>query len=212
MINRRPQPLMVSGAWDFAGVLLATSGFLLFVGPALLSGIFRQSLHDLPLHHEIPTLESALTEIWSAWWVIWVLYYLLVIGGALVLMWMRRDTTVVYNVESQTLESALGRAAQRLGLEMQRRGNRVILGNAQQSIVDLQPFPMLSNVSLHWRGAEPVARADLERELRKALAEVVTLDNVAGSWLLGIAAFLFLLIMVMTGIFVALVLMLARMY
>ena len=48
MINRRAQPLMVSGAWDFVGVLLATSGFLLFVGPAMLSGTFRQGLRELP--------------------------------------------------------------------------------------------------------------------------------------------------------------------
>ncbi len=44
LVNRRLQPLMISGVWDFVGVLCATSGFLLFVGPYLLSGLFRQSL------------------------------------------------------------------------------------------------------------------------------------------------------------------------
>ena len=32
-INRRQHPLMVYGPWDFAGVLFAASGFLLFGGP-----------------------------------------------------------------------------------------------------------------------------------------------------------------------------------
>jgi hypothetical protein len=232
MINRRPQPLVVSGAWDFLGVLLATSGFLLFVGPAMLSGAFHQSLHDLPLHRESGGLASAVEEIWAAWWVLWVLYYLFVVGGAAFLMWTRRNTTVIYNVEPQPLEAALGRAAQNLGMTMERRGNRAYVGNGarddgqlaadratlpssptgQVLIIDVEPFPLLSNVSLHWHSVAPGPRADLERELRKALAEVFTLENAAGSWLLGIAAFLFLFIMVLTGIFVALLMMLARAY
>src|SRR5207253_8850992 len=37
-INRRRHPLMVAGAWDFAGLLFAASGFLAFGLPGLLSG------------------------------------------------------------------------------------------------------------------------------------------------------------------------------
>src|ERR1700758_3195552 len=36
MINRRPHPVMVSGSWDFFGLLLAASGLLLFGGPTVL--------------------------------------------------------------------------------------------------------------------------------------------------------------------------------
>jgi hypothetical protein len=260
MINRRPQPLVVSGAWDFAGVLLATSGFLLFVGPALISGAFQQGLRDLPLHHDSMTLGSAIGEIWAAWWVLWLLYYLFVLGGAAFLIWMRRDTTVIYNIDPHTLDSALARAAKRLGLEAQRRGNRLEIGvasvdggqrvvDSEQKVVDgeqwtvdggepsspstvhhppsnispftvhsplstidVEAFPLLSNVTLHWHSAVLESRADLERELRKALAEVFTLDNAVGSWLLGIAAVLFLSIMLLTGVFVVIVMMLPRAY
>jgi len=240
IVNRRPQPLAVSGTWDFIGVLLATSGFLLFVGPALLSGAFQQSLRELPFQRESNALGGAIAEIWAAWWVLWVLYYLFLLGGAVFLVWSRRNTIVIYNVDPQTLESALARAAQRLGLAMERRGNRFHIGPGSGSvdsgqwtvndglsspstvhrplstvppaIIDVEPFPLLSNVSLHWQCGGPQARADLERELRKALGEVITLDNPVGTCLLGIAAFLFLLIMLLTGIFVAYLMTLARAY
>jgi hypothetical protein len=73
---------------------------------------------------------------------------------------------------------------------------------AEQVIVDVDEFTALRNVTLHWRTASPEARADLERELRKSLAEVVTIDNPVGGWLLAIAAFLFLAIITLTAVFV----------
>ena len=51
-------------------------------------------------------------------------------------------------------------------------------------------------------GNNVVARAELERELEKALTQVMTPDNPVGGWFLGIAAFLFLAIMMMTALFV----------
>jgi hypothetical protein len=234
MINRRMQPLMVSGAWDFVGLLLATSGFLLFVGPALLSGNFRQSLRDLPFSaRDGGSIGSAFSEIWGTWWVAWLLYYLLVVGGAGVMVWLRRSTTVIYNIDPRAFDTVLMRVAQRLGLQVNRLGNRLFLGVsgqpiqlsdagedstevmggppvpvaaprviAEQVIVDVDEFTALRNVALHWKTASPEARADLQRELGKSLAEVVTLDNPVGGWLLGIAAFLFLAIMMLTAVFV----------
>jgi hypothetical protein len=232
MINRRALPLMVSGAWDFFGVLLATSGFLLFVGPALLSGSFRQSLHDLPFSRDSSSIGEVASEIWGAWWVAWLLYYGLVIGGAAVLIWSRRNTTVIYNIESRTFEPLFLQIAQRLGLDVNRMGNRVFLSAIPPEeasteimaglppvsapvatprpspiftgpvIVDVETFSAFRNVSLHWKSNNPVARAELERELEKALTQVVTAENPVGGWFLGIAAFLFLAIMMMTALFV----------
>ena len=119
------------------------------------------------------------------------------------------------------------RTAQRLGMELHRLGNRLFLGVSQpvgmlgatdvsaqplpprparllseQMVVDVEAFSLLSNVSLHWRSASPEARADVERELEKALTEVVTPDSAVGAWLLTIAAFLFLVILMLTAVFV----------
>src|SRR5262245_36772142 len=36
-LHQRPQPTLVPGRWDFVGVLVALSGFLLVGGPAVLT-------------------------------------------------------------------------------------------------------------------------------------------------------------------------------
>ena len=237
MMNRRPNPLVVSGAWDFVGVLLATSGFLLFVGPALLSGAFRQSMRDLPFYGDADGLAGTLAGIWAAWWGLWIIYYLLVVGGAAFLVWTRSTTTVVYNIDAAVFDDRLTRAAHRLGLAVERRGNRLYLVKigagaiphgdpddtldssklasmsaavAEALVIDLEPFPLLSNISLHWQSASASDRADLERELRNELAVAPAADGAAGGWLLGIGAMLFIIVMVMTGVFILLVMMLLR--
>jgi hypothetical protein len=237
MINRRTQPLMVSGAWDFAGVLMATSGFLLFAGPSLLSRTFRQNLRDLPMEYGLDSLGSEVVNCLSAWWIVWLLYYLFVIGGSAFLVWTRRRTSVIYNIDQQTLETVVARTAQRLGLQWRQRGNQFFFtasavdGEAQTvnadgtvpgslvspvipsgpaTVVEVESFPLFSNIALHWNAAIPAARADLERELRKNLAEVFTLENAGGGWLLGIAAFLFLLVMLLTAVFVVIVMRMQR--
>jgi hypothetical protein len=236
MINRRIQPLMVPGTWDFVGVLLATSGFLLFVGPALLSGTFRQALRELPFTREGGSIGAAVSEIWAAWWVTWLLYYGFILGGAAVLVWSRRHTTVIYNIDPHVFEMVLSQLTDRLGMPATRLGNRLFLGasgsplrlnseeessteimaavpvpaNAptppriftQHVIIDMEPMGALRNVSLHWVSASPEARIDLERELDRALTEVVTVDNPVGGWLLGIAGFLFVAIMMLAAVFV----------
>ncbi len=225
LINRRPQPLMVSGVWDFIGVVMATSGFLLFAGPALLSGTFQQSLRELPLRYEGGTIGDALANLWSGWWTVWSLYYLLVVGGAVLLAWTRRGTTVIYNVDPRTLDNALARAAQGLGLEIRSHGNHRSftlrpadgalagwepIAGPHRATIELEPFPMLSNVAVHWGQTPPETRADMERELRKALAEVFTLESAVGGWLLCIAGFLLLLIMLLTALFVVILMTFTR--
>lgn len=236
MINRRPRALMVSGRWDFLAVLLATSGFLLFLGPALLSGTFRDSLQELPFQRGAGNMAEAVASVWASWWVAWLLYYGFVLGGATYLVWARRDTTVIYNIDPDTLDHVLARLAERLGLRASRLGNRLFLGisdvpmplsgvaaekseqitanprsvlqpgrplgDQMQVTIDVEPFEKLSNAALHWRSASPTARATLERELRQVLAEVAVPETAVSSWLLGISTLLFLIIMMLTAVFV----------
>ena len=78
--NSRRRPLFVSGPADFAGVLLATSGFLITGGPLILA-----LLHDKSeLSAGYPNFAAA----WSAqagltwpWLLAWLGYFVVVVGG-----------------------------------------------------------------------------------------------------------------------------------
>jgi hypothetical protein len=119
-VNRRRHPLLVSGVWDFIGVLAASSGFLLLGGPAAL---------------------SSASERWRTYWLLggspgegafWVLlsvvYFVVVVAGAGFVLWYQRHLTAVYNVSPALLEEALAEVFERLGLRPVRTGNLFVFG------------------------------------------------------------------------------------
>jgi len=123
-INRRPRALMVSGPWDFAGLLFAASGFLLFGGPAVLSSL---SLNETwrrfwLLGKDTPgiTQEDRLLLVRIA---LFALYFLVVVGGAALLLWRRRRMTAIYNVDPAVVETVLGQVFERWQLPFVQTGN-----------------------------------------------------------------------------------------
>jgi len=123
-INRRSRALMVSGPWDFAGLLFAASGFLLLGGPALLSSL---SLNETwrrfwLLGKDTPgiTQEDLLLTVRM---VLFVLYFLLVVGGCAFLLWRRRRMTAIYNVEPTVVETVLSQVLERWQLPFVQTGN-----------------------------------------------------------------------------------------
>src|SRR5262245_56643588 len=106
-INRRSRGLLLSGSWDFAGILLAASGFLLFGGPALLDSLSQ-------------------TDAWRGLWVLgrredglfeerfgggriilFAGYFFLVVAGSAWVLWRRRRLTALYNVDPGLIETVL---------------------------------------------------------------------------------------------------------
>jgi len=77
------------------GVLFAAAGFLVFFGPALISGVFWRSLHELPFDQSAMTIGEAAEEMWLVWWFYLILYYVVVLAGAAFLVWSRRNTSVI---------------------------------------------------------------------------------------------------------------------
>jgi hypothetical protein len=227
MVNRRAGPLMVSGPWDVVGLLFAASGFLLVVGPAIITGLYNRALRELPAARQPGTVAAILWDLIGYQWGVWLGYYVLVVAGGLLLLVLRRRKTVVYNVDPAALETVLTRTLARLGLPWTRQGNRIRLGQAAESVaeppagaaregalaeavrpgppptprpetrpvapavLDLEPFGLMYNVTLHWRGRPGPLRNEVETELGRELAEVRTDDNPASAWLVGIAGCLF---------------------
>lgn len=219
-LNQRGRPTMVSGPWDYASLLLGLSGFILIGGPVLLS-----------------TLDAA----WRAYWfggnfnrvqavwhtnsVIWSTIaagYVAGLAGIVgTFMYLRRKVTVVYNVDTTTLESMLVGALDRLGLSWRRVAGGYDVGGRKRrpaildddgaaaakapaevppapenlsgltAFVQIDTFPSLGHATIRWEGYDPLLRREVESELAKVFAATESPHNPAGGWFMTAAVALF---------------------
>lgn len=135
VVNSKLRPTMMSGAWDFAGVLFALSGFLLLAGPAVLA-LINVRWAAPPQPGRLGDVTGLTGESWLIWAAVWLAYFVTVVVGSGWLLWQRRNVTVIYNIDPDTFEELLIRALDRLALEGARMGNRVFIGQpgaAQES-------------------------------------------------------------------------------
>lgn len=197
-VNRSPHPVFVSGRWDFVGWLFATSGFLLLGGPAILNGVYEQRRLAWAIG-AASLLPGGWDENWYFWSGLWLFYFAVVLGGASLVLWRRERMTSIYNVEPRVFDNLLAEVLQRLNLPWTRTGGHIAIGppeaaeQQQASPVSarVDAFPAFRHVSLYWTGGDEGLRAAIEEELRKALADVNTIYNPVGTWLLSISASLF---------------------
>jgi hypothetical protein len=221
-INRRQQPLMVSGIWDCIGMLLGLSGFLLFAIPSTLTD-FNYTPRDIWLYVHYGNLKGLGHHWWLLLWTfLWFVYLVVLFGGSFLLIWHRRRVTSIYNIDAAGLNDAIQQTLHRVGLEGVRdekriflarspdavaRGNEVLPVSAashvvavpfQDCFVDVNPWPALRHVTLHWStGAEPL-RPAFERELKRTLANVTSRPNPAGNWLMTAGACVFTVMFLLT--------------
>jgi len=145
VLNRRLQPTLVPGAWDFLGLLFAASGLLLFAAPKVLNTLFKQAIDNTIYEEGGPSPASA-DHLRTLWWCAWVSYFVLVVGGAAVLVWLRRGKSVVYNVGAADFDRALAQALAQLRLGVTRSGSRLFLGSPVPQAEPV-PEPQLTAVS-----------------------------------------------------------------
>lgn len=207
-VNGRRHPKMFSGMADFAGVLLAIAGFLVVGGPLLLSGI-----HELWRRQ---TLSGSLTNIREAlhqsnwpWPAIWVGYFVLVVGGSAWLLFRRRKTAVIYNIEAADAQELLPDVLRRLNRPFERRGDDFIIesdhSHASAAILHVAIVPSMRNMTLKWLFGEPKVRQLVSDEIRRAISELVSPSNPVSTWLLTIATGVFAVLLVLLGLFVAVI-------
>ncbi len=126
-INRRRSPLMVSGVWDFIGVLFAASGFLLLGGPAIISSV-NERARDFWLLGKTGGQPSS--DGWQLWIYLALCYFGLVVAGSVFLLWSHRRLTSIYNVEPAVLQHCLQQVFERLRLNPVRSGGLYLFGLA----------------------------------------------------------------------------------
>jgi hypothetical protein len=153
-LNRRLQPTLVPGAWDFLGLLFAASGLLLFAVPKILNTLFKQAI-DNTIYEEGGPSPASVDHLRTLWWCAWSAYYVVVLGGAALLVWLRVGKTVIYNVGAADFERALEQALARLGLGVTRSGQQLFLSIAGAAVpqTELVPNPQLTAVSTAPLGA-----------------------------------------------------------
>jgi hypothetical protein len=214
LLNRRRSPLLLSGVWDGIGLLLGVSGFLLFAGPAVFSGLSeRWRLYWLLGRGNLPLAGS--DDAWRIWLLLSLLYFVLVVGGATFYLRRQRRLTAIYNAEPGQVEEALLQVCSRRGLEPVRSGDLFLFGFAPPSssaiqtrppedkiasllplaqreraagnataILELDSFPLMRHVTLRWDPTDSPLRTILERELADELAQTPSYDGLLGGWLL----------------------------
>src|SRR5436305_12655679 len=106
MINRSPGPVVVSGVWDFVGVLAAASGFLLLGGPAVLTG-FNENWRPLFLLADPNAVKEVGADALAFGVILSGGYLFVVIAGSAFVLWTRRNSTVVYNVDPDRFRDPL---------------------------------------------------------------------------------------------------------
>ena len=214
-LNRRLRPLLVRGHWDFVGLLFAGSGFALVVVPGLIVNFYMRSVRQAAIEGGATSVSEAIHELWTEWWWVWILYYLgLIIGAVAVLAW-RTKKTLIYNIHPEQFERALAAVIEHRGLDGARIAGRwtvresqdelavADLANAPASapprastgsrgaVFDVEAFPSMAHITLHWRDHDPLLRDEIELALTRRLQEVATYENPAATWFLGVSGFLF---------------------
>ncbi|MBY0524182.1 MAG: hypothetical protein K2R98_12330 [Gemmataceae bacterium] len=164
MINGRQHPTMIYGPWDFAGVLLATSGFLLVAGPIVL-GAFHSRVRAALTQGQLPAIRDLGGNAWGFWVLLWGSYFLVILLGGFLLMRQRRNSTVIYNIERITLDEALGQVFSRLHLDCARVANRFFLSQAPADASEKRSPVASSDAIQSYPDRNPIASADERTEV-----------------------------------------------
>lgn len=177
-VTRRDHPKPISGTWDFAGLLLGLSGFVVFGGGLVLT--LCQSNFRYWMRGNVEALRGAWIQERVTWMLLVGCYLLFVAVIAALTLAARRRTVVVYNVEPAAFESLLTEVFDQLGRPVERRG-KLWVGGAPLCEVDT--FEGGRTAVLRWVSDDTRLFEEVDRQLRAALATHSTGDNPASRWL-----------------------------
>jgi hypothetical protein len=183
VVTRRDRPTVVAGPWDFAGLLVGLSGFILAGGALLLTLV--QSNVRFWTRGNFEALRTAWDQEKTSWAFVAVGYLVLVVGGAYLTLASRRRTLVVYNIDPERFDAVLAEVFEALGRPVERRGNQWVSGFP---LCEAEPFAGGKTVTLRWLTDDRLLFQEVERHLRDAVRTVVTRDNPAARWLATAAA------------------------
>jgi hypothetical protein len=177
-LTRRETPVPVSGPWDFVGVLVGLSGFIV-VGGGLVLATFQSNFRFWMRGH-MEAFRAAWVQERNTWMLFVFLYLFVVFGCAGAALLGRRRSLVVYNVEPAAFEEALREVFEQLGRPIERTGK---LWFDSAPVCEVDGFEAGRTVTLRWVARDERLFEEVTRLLRAALATHVTAENPVNQWL-----------------------------
>ena len=181
-VTRRDRPTPVSGPWDFAGLMLGLSGFIVFGGGLLLTLV--QSNFRYWMRGNFEALRAVWVQERVTWTLLVCFYLICVFGGIGLALLARRRTLVVYHVEPAAFETALAEVFEQLGRPVERRGKA---WGDEVTLCEVDTFEAGHTATLRWVSNDQRLFEDVVRLLRAALAAQPVGDNPASRWLMSAA-------------------------
>jgi hypothetical protein len=171
---------VVSGVWDFAGLVAGLSGFLIFGGVLLLA--LMQTHFRLGMRGGFAALRAGWEQQAVTWSVLAGLY-ILVVGGWLGLMSLsRRRSWVIYNVVPEAVEECISQVLSHLGIVAQKQGNVWYRGG--EALCEIEGFGRGYTVMLWWLHSDRRLYEEVDRMLRSQVSKLdIPAENGAALWL-----------------------------
>lgn len=176
-ITRRDHPLVIAGSWDFVGLVVGLSGFILFGGGIVLS--LLQTNFRYWMRGKFESFNGAWKEEKGVWILFASIYLILVVGLSALTLVSRRRSLVVYNVEPAAFETTLAEVFEQLNHPVERRGN-VWYGNG--AVCEVDRFPRGRTVTLRWLSGNQQLFDSVNRLVREAVPSLTTYDNPSSQW------------------------------
>lgn len=180
-VNRRAQPTVVSGLWDFVGVFAALLGFLLVGGAVLLS--FVSNNGRLFTDGNADRLKMVFELQWLTWLVLLIGYTGLVLIVVAAGLRGRRHSLAVYNLDADAAERVIVAALERSGLPARRMGDLWVETAANgRRLLEVKTFHGTAHTTIRLVCPHGRTREDIERHLRSELAATETAPGPAAPW------------------------------
>jgi hypothetical protein len=176
-ITRRDRPTLVTGPWDFAGVLFALSGFAIFGAGLVLS--FAQANFRFWMRGNFEALRGAWAQERGSWVLLVGFYLVVLLSWAALVLAARRRSLVVYNIEPAALETLLTEVFEQLNRPLERRGK---LWVGADPLFELDTFEGGHTATLRWVSDDERLFEEVSRMLRTALASHASAENPADGW------------------------------
>jgi hypothetical protein len=174
-VNKRKQPTVVSGTWDFVSLVAALSGFILF-GCIL----FLTTAHSNFRYWTRGNFEQ-FREAWiqeKSNWLLFVLIYCTVL--LLFIIWnLKRSSRSlsVYAVDTESLLETVNQQVAKIAPQVKRQGL------TWPGMVEVKPFHGLAHCTIHMIDSNSNQRQELERSLRNSIPNTTPAETTPASWL-----------------------------